>query len=116
FVGVQTDARPYYAAADALVHPALYEPFGNVNLEAMACGLPIAVSTSCGASDVVREGVNGYVLDAFDAEGFAYAIERLRDPEHAQEMGRKARETAEGFPIAAMAEQMTALYRQLLRA
>ena len=115
FVGEQRNAHAYYAAADALMHPALYEPFGNVNLEAMACGLPIVVSTSCGAADLVLDGENGFVRDAFDVEGFAYAIDRLRNPEQAAALGRKARATAEGFPIAAMAEQMTALYGQLLR-
>ncbi|MHB1292964.1 MAG: glycosyltransferase family 4 protein, partial [Sulfuricella sp.] len=41
FAGGQEDVRPFYGAADVLVFPTLYEPFGNVALEAMACGLPV---------------------------------------------------------------------------
>ena len=116
FAGVAADPRPYYAAADALVLPTLYEPFGNVNLEAMACALPVLTSKSCGAAELLQEGESGFVRDAGDAAGFAAAIDALQDPDNATHMGRNARRVAEGFPIAAMAEKMTALYRQLLAA
>ncbi|GAB3808045.1 hypothetical protein GCM10028819_46170 [Spirosoma humi] len=63
-------SRPWYqvpdllALSDVLVLPSLSEPWGLVVNEAMACGLPVIVSDRCGcASDLVREGENGFVFD-----------------------------------------------------
>lgn len=63
-------SRPWYqvpnllALSDVLVLPSLSEPWGLVVNEAMACGLPVIVSNRCGcASDLVREGENGFVFD-----------------------------------------------------
>ena len=47
FLGVREDLGPYYGAADALLLPTLYEPFGLVVLEAMATALPVITSTKC---------------------------------------------------------------------
>ncbi|AKD56927.1 glycosyltransferase [Spirosoma radiotolerans] len=63
-------SRPWYqvpdvlALSDVLVLPSVSEPWGLVVNEAMACGLPVIVSDRCGcASDLVREGENGFVFD-----------------------------------------------------
>ena len=63
FVGPQKDTRPWYGAADLFVFPSLYDPLPNTVLEAMATGLPVIVSKTCGASDLVENGKHGYVLD-----------------------------------------------------
>src|SRR5205814_4728258 len=44
FVGAQPDVTPYYGAADVLALPTLYDPFPNVAIEALACGLPVVTS------------------------------------------------------------------------
>lgn len=53
----QGELAALYRNAAALVHPALYEPFGNVVLEAFACGTPVVVSNSdhCGAAELVDD-------------------------------------------------------------
>ena len=56
FVGPVDDPVPYYAAADALVLPSFYDPFGLVVLEAAACGLPVVTSRVNGASELLSEG------------------------------------------------------------
>lgn len=61
-VGPVTDPRPYYREADLLTLPSIYEPFGNVVLEAMAHGLPVVVSRFVGAAEWIRPGVNGLVV------------------------------------------------------
>jgi glycosyltransferase involved in cell wall biosynthesis len=58
----------HYASADCFVFPSRTETFGNVILEAMASGLPVAALPSPGPSDLIRNGDNGVVaLDLFEA-------------------------------------------------
>lgn len=62
-IGPVNDPRPFYQEADLLVLPSIYEPFGNVVLEAMASGLPVVVSRFVGAAEWVRPGINGMVVN-----------------------------------------------------
>jgi UDP-glucose:(heptosyl)LPS alpha-1,3-glucosyltransferase len=112
FAGAQEDVRPWYGAADAFALASLYDPFPNAALEAMACGLPVITTPQCGTAELIEEGVNGYVIGALDVDALADRLDRLDVPA-AQEMGRRARRRAEGFGLAAMAEQLLALYRSL---
>jgi len=68
----QIDSLPkWYAAAGAFVHPALEEPWGLVINEAMASGLPVLVSNSTGAAELVENGVNGFLFDPRDTDGLS---------------------------------------------
>lgn len=113
FAGTQADVRPWYGAADAFVLATLYDPFPNAALEAMACGLPVVTTRQCGTAEIIDEGVNGFVVEALAIEDLALRLARL-DPATAQQMGRRARERAEGFGVEKMAEEFIALYRSLL--
>ncbi|MFA6568514.1 MAG: glycosyltransferase family 4 protein [Victivallales bacterium] len=68
FEGRKRNMREYYAAADLLFYPTLYEPFSNVCLEAFSCGLPVMTTSLNGAAEIVKEGVNGFVVPAASAE------------------------------------------------
>src|SRR6266853_1094300 len=81
-------------------------------LEAMACGLPVITTPQCGTAELIEEGVSGYVVGALEVDALADRLARLDVPA-AQEMGRRARKRAEGFSLAAMAEQLFARYRSL---
>ncbi len=63
FLGPLADVEKYYCASDLFVFPTIYEPFGNVCLEAMAAGIPLVTSRICGGSEVLDEGKNGYIID-----------------------------------------------------
>jgi glycosyltransferase involved in cell wall biosynthesis len=63
------------ASADVLFNPSITEAFGNVTLEAMACGLPVIAADATGASNLVRSGVTGMLVDGTDPDEFAGAIE-----------------------------------------
>jgi glycosyltransferase involved in cell wall biosynthesis len=68
----------YYAAADVFCLASVYDTFGAVVSEAMACGLPVVTTKNVGAtSNIVRDGVNGFVVDADRAESLAVALARL---------------------------------------
>jgi glycosyltransferase involved in cell wall biosynthesis len=67
-----------YAAADVLVLPSLEETWGLVVNEAMACGLPVIATDRVGSSvDLIKEGVNGYVVPPADPAALAEAVLRL---------------------------------------
>jgi UDP-glucose:(heptosyl)LPS alpha-1,3-glucosyltransferase len=115
FLGGLNDVKPVYGAADALILPTLYDPFPNVCLEALACGLPVFTSPWCGAAEWISEGVNGWVRDALDVEGYAAAIndslaQRARWPA----LRAAARATAEPHTLEKMGRELEALYHRLL--
>ncbi len=103
-----------YAAADVVALPALYEPFGNVHLEALASGVPVLTSDSAGGAEVVRSEVNGWVVAAPEPGLIAEGLEAIRQGD-SDELGTAAREAAEPFTYGAQADRLIALYRQLSR-
>lgn len=111
FEGPQVRVERYYAVADLLVLPALYEPMGNVILEALASGVPVLTSRASGGAEIVSEGEDGYVIEEpADAREVAAHITKAmtwaRDPETA----RRARVKAERFSLdRAVAETLAVL-------
>lgn len=83
-----------YAAADLLVLPSEYEPFGVVVNEAFACGRPAIVSNACGAAgDLVREDETGFVVPVGDVDALAERLRWLQShPEIRRRMGERALE------------------------
>lgn len=114
FAGVQSDVRPYYAAADLLVHPALYDPFPNVVLEAMASGLGVVTSDKCGASEIISAGENGFVIPAGEHLRLAATLRQCGDPELLRKLGSNARLTAAEYPLERMSGSLVSLYTSLL--
>jgi UDP-glucose:(heptosyl)LPS alpha-1,3-glucosyltransferase len=115
FLGGQPDVKPYYGAADALVLPTLYDPFPNVALEAMACGLPVITSTKSGAAEIIEQGKNGYVCDALDISSLAQHMKQITKPGYGESLGAAARERVSEFSLEAMGEKLMELYRSFLR-
>jgi glycosyltransferase involved in cell wall biosynthesis len=90
FVGQQTgtDLARAVASGDVFLNPSVTEAFGNVTLEAMACSLPVIAADSTGATNLVRDGVTGTLVDGDDPEQFADALEAYaRDPELRRRQG-----------------------------
>lgn len=113
-VGAQSDPRPFYGAADALVLPAIYDPSPTVILEAMACGLPVIASRQCGTAELLVEGESGFVCDALDIAGLAAAVTAVSDPATAARMGAAARAAVLPYDLRYMGERFVAFYRTLL--
>jgi glycosyltransferase involved in cell wall biosynthesis len=86
-----------YRQSDVFVLPTLIEGMPLVVLEAMACGLPVIV-TANGPGDIVRDGIDGFVIPERDADAVCDRLERLyRDPEMRREMGQQAAQRAREF-------------------
>ncbi len=120
----------FYSNAAVFVCPSVYEPFGIINLEAMACETAVVASAVGGIPEVVVPGETGILVDPdlkpgtfepADPAAFSWrlaeAINRVAlDPETARQYGRAGRERAEQhFSWTAIAEKTLELYRELVR-
>lgn len=77
FAGRQSSIQRFYGAADLFVLPTIYEPFPNVNLEAMACGTPVITTATAGGADIIQAEENGYVIpDAWSVDPLAELIDQ----------------------------------------
>ena len=111
-----------HSSAAVFVCPSIYEPFGLVNLEAMACETPVVASRVGGIPEIVVDGETGYLIDydsnhpeLFTASLAARIEELLRDPELARGMGRAGRERVlEHFRWPTIATRTVELYNSLL--
>lgn len=115
--------------ATVFVCPSIYEPFGMVNLEAMACETPVVASRVGGILDIVVDGETGLLVDfepsddaygtpadpAAFASGLAEAVNRLiGDPDLARRLGRAGRErVVQEFSWSAIARRTADLYAEL---
>jgi len=83
-----TDLARALASSDVLLNPSVTEAFGNVTLEAMACALPVVAAEATGATNLVRDGETGTLVDPCDVDGFAAALEAYaRDPDLRRQHG-----------------------------
>lgn len=116
YCGAQPDVEGYYAGSDVFVFPTMYEPFGNVHLEALASGVPVVTTRLAGGAELIEEGVNGHVVDVpEDAERIARAIEDLTDPERLDARRAAARRTAERFSFERHIEAAMSVYERVMR-
>lgn len=112
FAGPVKDPTPFYGAADLFVLPTHYDPFANVCLEAMACGLPVVTTRQNGASELIEEGVNGYSIEK--AEQIADLAETITmSLSNHSRMGGKAAETAISYSQANHVQRVLEIYRSI---
>ncbi|GAB4556493.1 MAG: hypothetical protein Tsb007_14880 [Rhizobacter sp.] len=105
-----------YRDSDVFVLPTLVEGMGLVVLEAMACGLPVIV-TANGPGDLVRDGIDGFVIPERDEDAVCDRLERLyRQPELRVEMGRQAARRALEFGWSAYTSKVCHALTQLTQA
>jgi UDP-glucose:(heptosyl)LPS alpha-1,3-glucosyltransferase len=114
FMGMQKNTLPFYQAADGLLLPTLYDPFPNVILEAMACGLPVITSLTCGGAEFITTGQNGYVCDALNISQLSAAVMAIPSRLADEKMGVYARERVRDATPEKLSQQLISLYQNIL--
>jgi D-inositol-3-phosphate glycosyltransferase len=109
------DTLPYYySAAEVLVMPSLYESFGMVALEAMACGTPVVASEVGGLGYLVQDGQTGYTIPDSDPAALCDKLSHLLGDSHLREtMGSCAAQYALNYAWGKIAAQMVEVYQEL---
>jgi glycosyltransferase involved in cell wall biosynthesis len=111
FAGFQSNPFKFMARAKVFALSSLWEGFGNVLVEAMACGIPV-VATRCpsGPEEIVTDGVNGLLVPSGDPDALAAAILRLLEDEAVRRrLSEAALKRAEDF----RAERMISGYERV---
>lgn len=117
FVPFTAAIERYYGMGDMLVFPTYYDTFGQVVLEAMACGLPVIVSAQAGVSEIITDGKDGLILkDPADTGALAQFLRTLEDAERRRRLGLAARATALRYTWDAVAEKTLAEYERIIKA
>ena len=116
WTGQLADVRPALAAMDLFVHPGAPEPFGLVNIEAMAMAKPVVAFAHGGIPEIVIHQETGLLVAPGDTAALAASVSRLlSDPEQTRSMGRAGRLRVEAhFRIERTVDQLEGLYRELV--
>ncbi len=108
------EAIQLYSHCAVFCCPSVYEPFGIINLEAMACRAPVVASATGGILEVVVEGETGH-LEMRNKVEAARITELMNDPAKARSMGEAGRKRVEDhFSWTAIAAQTIELYDSLI--
>jgi N-acetyl-alpha-D-glucosaminyl L-malate synthase BshA len=95
FLGKQNQVQDLLCCADVLLLPSDIESFGLAALEGMACGVPAICSRVGGVPEVIRDGVEGFLVEPHNVQVMAArALEILTNPERQAEMSKAARDRA----------------------
>jgi len=120
-----------YSHARVFCCPSVYEPFGIINLEAMACGAPVVASATGGIKEIVVDGEPGYLLpfepdpvtgfpsrpDQFAKDLAEKLSQLLNDPERCKRFGEAGRKRVEEtFSWSTIADQTIRLYQTVIDA
>jgi UDP-glucose:(heptosyl)LPS alpha-1,3-glucosyltransferase len=98
FVGSTEEPEKYYGASDLLVHPTFYDACSLTVLEALASGLPVITTSSNGASGIITQGREGFVVaDPRDDRALAEKILFFLDRENNNKSSMAARHLAESY-------------------
>jgi len=125
----KAEAIELYSNCRVFCCPSVYEPFGIINLEAMACSAPVVASATGGILEVVVDQETGYLVhfdqdpvsrfpsnpEKFSRDLAAMITELMEDPEKALKMGLAGRKRVEEkFAWSAIADQTIALYQRMI--
>lgn len=116
FVGQRSDVREILAETDVLVHAAVREPFGRAVAEAMAMERAVVAVNACGPAELIRNGMDGVLVDGAAPEAIAAAaIELCRNADKRLSLGKAARKRIiESFNVRQMAGEMERLYAEVV--
>jgi glycosyltransferase involved in cell wall biosynthesis len=116
FLGYQEDVAPFYAAFDAMILPSGNEGTPVSAIEALAAGRPVVATRVGGVPDVVRDGEDGFLVDAGDVDTLAARLAQLAgDATLRRTMGEAGRARVLGrYSVERLVDDVDRLYRSLL--
>jgi glycosyltransferase involved in cell wall biosynthesis len=116
FVGYQDDVAAFYSMIDVLLLPSANEGTPVSVIEALAAERPAVATRVGGVPDIVRDGVDGYLVAPGDTDQLAERLARLaRDPSERSRMGTEGRaRVLERYTVPRLVDEIDVLYRSLL--
>lgn len=116
FLGARRDVAELYRAMDVFALSSLWEGGPITLIEAMASGLPVVATPVGIVPEIVRDGVNGFIVPLREPAVLGEALWRVReDPARAEAMGREGRATVRGrYTHRHVAEKVMAIYEEVL--
>ncbi len=118
FVGFHSgaDLARVIASCDVLFNPSVTETFGNVTLEAMACGLPVVAARATGSASIVKHGVTGFLVEPGSISSFADRLQNYcEDPAMHKVHGDAALSESQKYDWDAINRVVTDTYLRLIR-
>jgi glycosyltransferase involved in cell wall biosynthesis len=113
--GFHVNPWKYIAKADVFALTSRYEGFGNVLVEAMACGVPVVATSTAGTREIVSVGEDGLLVDRHEPAAVAAALERvLNDASLRQRMSQTARRHAERYRADVIAHEYDRVFAEAL--
>lgn len=117
FAGIVNNPAHWLNRSHLLVHAAPLEPFGLVALEAKACGVPTLAFNQGGITEVVRHGIDGFLVDYDDVESFSDHILQLKNnPDQWHKFSAAGLDDVKRYNIDSYMDRLEALYHRLLLA
>jgi len=114
FAGTVRNIHEYYFASDIFVLPSQFDTFGLVVLEAMISGLPVIITSTVGAKDLIQSEINGIVLpDNSTSNHLADAFKRLMNYDYRQSLAQKGMNTAKMYSWDHYVNQLINIYDTL---
>lgn len=115
FTGPTKRAARFYASADVCVHPTFYDPCSRVVLEALYYGVPCITSSYNGASEVIKDGSNGFVIDRPDDSGMlARRIQDLASEPLRRQFSENALALRERINMGRHVSELETLFEEIL--
>jgi glycosyltransferase involved in cell wall biosynthesis len=112
----QAELFRHYSQSSVYVLPSIEEGLAMVQAEAMACGCPVVCSTNTGGEDIIRDGVDGFVVPVRDVDALKQRIELLyRDEERRRAMAESGKERVREFTWDHYGDRVVENYRSLLK-
>lgn len=113
----QAELHKYYSQGSVFVLPSIEEGLAMVQPQAMACGLPVVATTNTGGEDIIRDGVDGFIIPIRDVQAIKEKIMYLYEhPEERARMGVSAKaRVAQGFTWDDYGDKIVREYERILK-
>ena len=115
FSGIWKDnIEQIYMASDIFAMPSEFDTFGMVVLEAMSASLPVIISDNVGAMDLVKDGINGFVVEKENVDSISSRIEFMLNEKNRENMAKEAHKTATNNTWNIMADKVLKIYDEMV--